>query len=355
MPRDEKPFIAISMGDPAGIGPEICLKALPHPDVLETCRPVVVGDRRMLEAIGPKLTRPPTIHSIERPSEGRFHPGILNVIDLRNADPAEIPWGQVSRQAGQAAFEYVLHATDLTMTGQTQALVTAPFQKEAINLAGHHYAGHTELLTDLTRAPSHAMMLAVGRFRVAHVAGHVALREACDRVRLDRILEVIRLSDEAMRRIGIAEPSVAVAALNPHGGEAGLFGREEIEEIAPAVEAARAQGIMAFGPMPADTMMAKVAAGAYDVAIAMYHDQGHVAIKLIGFQFDQKAGSWSSVRGVNVTLGLPIVRTSVDHGTAFDIAGRGIASEASMVDAIEWAVALAGGDSSRILRPNQTA
>jgi 4-hydroxythreonine-4-phosphate dehydrogenase len=336
------------MGDPAGVGAEVCVKALDRPEVYRLCRPVVVGDLGVLKAVAEILGVAPRWNTIERIEEGRFEPGSVDVIDLANLDRNAVAWGQVSSMAGEAAYAYVVRSAEVVLAGEAEALVTAPIHKEALNLAGHHYAGHTELLAELTCAQSYAMMLAVGRLRVAHVTGHVSLRDACERLSCDRVLEVIILSDQAMRRIGIRQPRVAVAALNPHAGEAGLFGREEIEQILPAIEAARQRGISAEGPLPADTMMAKVVAGGYDVAVAMYHDQGHIAVKFVGFQYDQRAKTWSTVRGVNITLGLPIIRTSVDHGTAFDLAGRGLASEQSMVDAIEWAVALAGGDASKL-------
>ncbi|MBN1345614.1 MAG: 4-hydroxythreonine-4-phosphate dehydrogenase PdxA [Phycisphaerae bacterium] len=343
-----RPLLAISMGDPAGVGAEVCVQALSRAEVYERSRPLVVGDAGSLEAAARAVKVGVSLNRIASPAEGRFEAGRIDVVDLGNVDRGVVEWGQVCAEAGQAAYEYVIRAAELVMAGQADALVTGPIHKEALNLAGHHYAGHTELLAGLTKTRSYAMMLAVGRLRVAHVTGHLSLREACERVRRDRVLEVVVLTDEAMRRIGLARPRIAVAALNPHGGEAGLFGREEIEEIGPAVREARARGIEAEGPLPADTMMAKVAGGGYDAAVAMHHDQGHIAIKLMGFAYDRRVGQWSTVRGVNVTLGLPIVRTSVDHGTAFDVAGRGVVNADSMVDAIDWATALSGGDVARI-------
>lgn len=332
------------MGDPAGVGPEVCVQALSRPEVYQVCRPVVVGDAETLLAAADVLGKRPDIVGVESTEDGRYEPGAIDLLELANVNRDEVRWGQVSAAAGQAAYEYVVRAARLVMDGQADALVTAPIHKEALNLAGHRYAGHTELLAELTDTRSVAMMLAVGHLRISHVSGHVSLRQACDLVKRRRILEVIALTGAAMRRIGIERPRVAVAALNPHSGEGGLFGREEVDEIAPAVQDARRRGLDVDGPLPADTMMAKVAGGGYDAAVAMHHDQGHVAIKLTGFAYDERIGGWSTVRGVNVTLGLPIVRTSVDHGTAFDVAGRGLVSADSMIDAIHWAVALAGGD-----------
>ncbi len=342
------PLLAISMGDPAGVGPEVCVQALMRADVYGLARPFVVGDAATLHRAAGVLGVDVELHDIDEPQQGRYKPGVIDVVDLANVDGRQVRWGRVSADAGEAAYQYVTTAAALVTEGRADAIVTAPINKEAINLAGHHYAGHTELLAELTATRSYVMMLTVGLLRIAHVTGHVSLREACDLAKYDRILEVIRLTDKAMRRIGIDRPRIAVAALNPHGGEAGLFGRTEIEDIAPAVEDARRQGIDADGPLPADTMMAKVVGGGYDAAVAMHHDQGHIAVKLMGFVFDSAAQAWSSVRGVNITLGLPIVRTSVDHGTAFDAAGKGTVSPASMLDAIDWAAALAGGDVARI-------
>jgi len=348
IPVIHRPRIVISMGDPAGIGPEVCLKALLRREVRDLCRPVVVGAMETLRAVAEIIGVHPEWHDVERPEAARDEPECINVVDVGDVDRSTVRWGQISAAAGAAAYAYVVRAAQMVMARQADALVTGPIQKEALNLAGHPYAGHTELLAELTETRRYAMMLAVGRLRVVHVSGHVPLRQACDQVRRDRVLEVVVLADEAMRRIGIARPRVGVAALNPHGGEAGLFGREEIEQIVPAIKAARHRGITVEGPLPADTMMAKAAAGGYDVAVAMYHDQGHVAVKLVGFTYDRSRQEWSVVRGVNITLGLPIVRTSVDHGTAFDVAGRGVASESSMVDAIRWAVALVGGEARNV-------
>ncbi len=345
---ETRPLLAISMGDPAGVGPEVCADALSRSETVRVARALVVGDAARLEEAVGIVGLATEVRAVDAPAEARFEPGVLNVVDLANVDPAVIRWGEVSKAAGQAAYDYVLTAARLVMQEKADALVTAPISKEAVNLAGHHYAGHTELLAELTHVERYVMMLAVGGLRVAHVTGHLALCAACRRVRRDRVREVIELTHQAMRRIGIRQPRIAVAALNPHGGEGGLFGREEIEEIAPAVEDARTAGIAAFGPLPADTMMAKVAGGGYDAAVAMHHDQGHIAVKLLGFAYDERTGGWTTVRGVNVTLGLPIVRTSVDHGTAFDVAGKGVANAQSMIDAIEWAAALAGGDAQHL-------
>ena len=230
---------------------------------------------------------------------------------------------------------------ELALDKKIDATVTNPLNKEALNLAGHHYAGHTEIYADLTNTDKYTMMLADGNLRVVHVSTHVSLREACDRATKERVLDVIRIADKACKNLGIKNPRVAVAGLNPHCGENGLFGREEIEEINPAVEAAKAEGINALGSLPADTVFSKANGGMFDIVVAMYHDQGHIPLKLLGFVYDQEKQSWQAVQGVNITLGLPIIRTSVDHGTAFDQAGKWSASELSLENAIDYAIRLA--------------
>lgn len=249
--------------------------------------------------------------------------------------------GQVSAAAGDAAFRYVRKVIELAMDGKVDATVTNPLNKEAMNLAGHHFSGHTEIYAHYTGTEHYTMMLAHNDLRVVHVSTHVSLREACDRVKKDRVLEVISIADKACRDMGIAKPRIGVAGLNPHCGEGGLFGREEIDEIAPAIEAARIAGIDAQGPIPPDTIFSKAIGGWYDIVVAMYHDQGHIPLKVVGFVYDREKQSWSAVEGVNITLGLPIIRTSVDHGTAFDQAGTGKANELSLKNAIEYAVRFA--------------
>lgn len=255
--------------------------------------------------------------------------------------PEDFAIGQVSAAAGNAAFRYVRKVIELAMDGKVDATVTNPLNKEAMNLAGHHFSGHTEIYAYYTGTEHYTMMLAHKDLRVVHVSTHVSLREACDRVKKDRVLEVIRIADKACRDMGIASPRIGVAGLNPHCGEGGLFGREEIDEITPAIEAARTAGINAQGPIPPDTIFSKALGGWYDIVVAMYHDQGHIPLKVVGFVYDREKQAWSAVEGVNITLGLPIIRTSVDHGTAFDQAGTGKANELSLKNAIEYAVRFA--------------
>lgn len=243
--------------------------------------------------------------------------------------------------AGNAAFQYVKKVIELAMERQIDATVTNALNKEAMNLAGHHFSGHTEIYAEYTGTRKYTMMLAHENLRVVHVSTHVSLREACDRVKKDRILEVIRIADQACRQLGITRPKIGVAGLNPHSGENGMFGREEIEEITPAIEEAKAEGILADGPVPPDTVFSKARGGWYDIVVAMYHDQGHIPLKVVGFVYNHEEKKWDAVAGVNVTLGLPIIRASVDHGTAFDQAGTGLASELSLVNAVDYAVRMA--------------
>ena len=338
----DRPIIAVTMGDPASIGPEITVKALSGPEVYAYCRPLVVGDLCMLERAR-EITGCADVrfNPVSAPAEARFQPGTIDVIDLGLVDAVTLPIGRVSAQAGEAAFRYVEKVIALALAGEADGTVTNAFNKEAINLAGHHYSGHTELYAEYTHTQKYTMMLAHGDLRVVHVSTHVSLREACDRVKKARVLEVIRIAWQACRDLGIERPRVGVAGLNPHSGENGLFGREEIEEIIPAIEAARAQGIDADGPVPPDTVFSKARGGWYDIIVAMYHDQGHIPLKLLGFVYNRERGAWDAVEGVNITLGLPIVRTSVDHGTAFDQAGTGTANPASLINAIDYAARLA--------------
>lgn len=339
--KDTKPILAVTMGDPAGIGPEICARALGAAQALDICRPVLIGDmhpmRRALAACGLNRAR---LREIERPQDAVFEENTINVIAAGAARAGGYEEASASAAAGRAAFEYVRRAIELAMDGGVDGTVTAPLCKESLNMAGLHYAGHTEIYAQLTGCKKYAMMLAHHHFRVVHVSTHVSLREACDRVTRARVLDTIRLADSACRALGIARPRVAVAGLNPHCGEGGLFGREEIDEIAPAVSDARESGIDAQGPIPPDTVYSKLNAGMYDICVAMYHDQGHIPTKLLGFAYDAQAGRWQSVCGVNITLGLPIVRVSVDHGTAFDIAYRGVASPDSLFSALAYAAQL---------------
>lgn len=338
----ERPILAITMGDPASIGPEITVKALARQEIYQICRPLVVGDACMLERAR-RVTRLEDIrvHRVTASTEAEYAPGTIDVLDMRLVDAEALPVGRVSAAAGEAAFRYVEKAIALAMADEVDGTVTNAFNKEAVNLAGHHFSGHTEVYAAYTHTKNYTMMLARGDLRVVHVSTHVSLREACDRVKKDRVLEVIRIAWQACRDLGIDRPRVGVAGLNPHSGENGLFGREEIEEIIPAIEAARVQGVEVDGPVPPDTVFSKARGGWYDIVVAMYHDQGHIPLKLLGFVYNRERRAWDTVDGVNITLGLPIVRVSVDHGTAFDQAGSGSASPSSLINAIGYAARLA--------------
>ncbi len=337
-----KPVIGITMGDPSSIGPEITRKVFAGGKIFDSCRPLVVGDAAVLAAAEAYVGRDGLkIHAISSPAEAVYEKGTVDVLDMKAVTPSEIQIGTVSARAGDAAFRYVEKVIDLALAGQVDATVTNAISKEAINLAGHHYAGHTEIYAQKTGTEHYTMMLACGTLRVVHVSTHVSLRKACDLVKKERILEVIRIADDACRRMGIVAPRIGVAGLNPHSGENGMFGTEEIEEIAPAVRQACLEGISADGPVPPDTVFSKARGGFYDIVVAMYHDQGHIPLKVTGFVYNHEKEMWDAVEGVNITLGLPIIRTSVDHGTAFDQAGKGTASELSLENAISYAVLFA--------------
>lgn len=343
------PIIGISTGDPAGVGPEVTVKALAEAVVTKQCRPLVVGDAQVLEQALEFTGSGLRINRVVNVSEARFDTGIVDVYDLGNVDMSAFRLGETSAMCGQAAFEYVVKVIELAMSQQVDATVTGPINKESINLAGHRYGGHTEIYAEYTGSKKYAMLLVEDGLRVIHVSTHVSLRDACDLVRKERVTEAIELMDEACKRLGIEQPRIGVAGLNPHSSDGGLFGDEEEKQIIPAIEDALARGYRVEGPIPADTLYPKAIGGVYDGCVAMYHDQGHIPFKIVGFQWDRAARRMSSVRGVNITLGLPIIRTSVDHGTAMEIAGQNVASAEAMVLAIDYALALhrSGGGNGR--------
>jgi 4-phospho-D-threonate 3-dehydrogenase / 4-phospho-D-erythronate 3-dehydrogenase len=326
------PLIAVTMGDPAGIGPEIIASTFAGEDFREHNRAVVVGDVGILERAASLLDLPLRANPIAGPEEATFETGNIDVIPETEL-PKDLPFGELDTRAGDAAFRYVERATALAGAGSVGAIATAPLNKEAMHLAGHEYPGHTEILAELTGTQDYAMMLVTDELKVIHVSTHVSLRTAVERVRPERELAVIRLAHESLRKLGVESPRVAVAGLNPHAGENGLFGTEDAEQIAPAVAAAVEEGIDATGPHPPDTVMMRARTGTFDIVVVQYHDQGHIPIKLMGFD-----------TGVNVTVGLPFFRTSVDHGTAFDIAGKGEADPSSLRAAIDLARTLAGAE-----------
>ena len=329
----QKPAIAVTMGDPCGIGPEVVVKALADPWVYSSCRPLVVGSTFAMARAAALTGLDMRVNRLRDPAAAGRDPAVLDVLDPGNLDPEDITVGRISPQCGRAAMEWVAKAGELALAGRVAALATAPLNKEAASLAGYQSIGHMELLQELSGAKTVATMLMAKNLRVVHLTTHRSLRLACDYVKKDRILQFLRLTHDSFVKWGIHRPQIGVAALNPHGSDGGLLGNEEAEEISPAVAAAQEQGIEAIGPVPADTIFHQATEGRYDVVLAMFHDQGHIPVKVYGFE-----------ESITANLGLPFVRTSVDHGTAFDIAGKGIAAHTSMLEAIRLAVALAKGN-----------
>jgi 4-hydroxythreonine-4-phosphate dehydrogenase len=336
----KNPIIAISSGDPAGIGPEVLVKTLSDPEVYMSANPLAVADSGVLASTIDSLGLDITLNIIDSPTKGLFVPGTIDLIDLKNVISGSITPGIPSANSGRAAFEYVSKVISLAMKRDVDATVTGPISKEAIRMAGYGFAGHTEIFAHFTGASDYAMMLAEGDFRVVHVNTHVSMLEAIKRITSERIYNTIRLTDNTLKMMGIKNPRIAVNGLNPHAGENGLFGSEESDHIIPAISKAQVKGINADGPHPPDTIFPKMKGGLYDVVVCMYHDQGHIPVKLLGFRLGKESGKWENISGVNITIGLPIVRVSVDHGTAFDIAGKGIANCESMKQAVSYAAIL---------------
>ena len=330
------PRLAITMGDPAGVGPEIIVKAArrlkPRLDAGEM-RLLVIGHRSALMAARALLGE--TLAFAEGDDDATL--ALLSA----GAEQTPIAFGQVAAEAGRFSYLAVARAVEMAQAGTIDAIVTAPLNKAALNLAGYKYAGHTDMLADLTGAPSSVMLLVHGDMRVSHVTTHVALADVPRLLTPARLRRVIDLTIAAVQDLGIARPRIAIAALNPHAGEGGLFGRQDIEISTPVIEACRAEGLDVSGPVPGDTVFVKLRARQFDAVVAMYHDQGHIPVKLLGFNVDPETGVWQALSGVNVTLGLPVIRTSVDHGTAFDIAGTGKANEDSLIEAVDCALRMA--------------
>lgn len=336
---------AVTMGDPAGIGPEILLQAARNADVTGRVRVVAIADFDTLNAASDVVEDAPELYRLTDVSRGAIRnapPGVLPVLDLNNVSVKTLARGTVRGEYGQAAYDSISRSIELAQAGVVDAVVTNPIHKEAIRAAGIQEPGHTEIFARLTNTTDYAMMLAHGQLRVVHVSTHVSLRQACDAVKRARVERVIRLAADAVSRLEERDLPIAVAGLNPHAGEHGLFGTEEEEEIIPAIDAARRDGLSVVGPFPPDTLFPRGLSGEFSAIVVMYHDQGHIPLKLSGFRVDPETGTFSDVSGINVTLGLPIIRTSVDHGTAFDLAGTGRASPASLVQAIIYAGRLAG-------------
>jgi 4-hydroxythreonine-4-phosphate dehydrogenase len=325
-----RPIIAITMGDPAGIGPEIIMRSLGHAEVFSLCRPLVIGNADRLRKAGAIVGSTLDVRSVCGPEGASFQPGNVDVVDL-DVVPADLPFGQNSAVGGEAAYRFIERACRMVVAGEADAICTAPISKEALHAAGHRYPGHTELLAHLTGTPEVSMMLTAPKLRVIHVTTHIGLLDAIERINAGLVERTIARGHATLVKAGIANPKIGVCAINPHAGENGLFGRgEEEEKIAPAVRACQVKGWAVEGPLPADTLFFRAGRGDFDLVVAMYHDQGHGPIKVLGIE-----------AGVNITVGLPVVRTSVDHGTAFDIAGTGKADERSLLEALRQAVELA--------------
>lgn len=334
------PILAVTMGDPAGIGPEIAVKTFAKKDTYTKCKPVLVGHTLTITDAIHQFGLNLQTNVIQHITEAKFQFGIIDIIPVANNHVKKIENGIVSAEAGDIAFKSVVKAIELALSKEVDGTVTGPIHKEAINMAGHHFSGHTEIYAHYTKTKKYAMLLVDENIKVIHATTHVSLRQACDLIKKERILEVIQLLNEGLKKLGITNPRIGVAGLNPHSGDGGLFGSEDIEEIKPAVVEAQNNGLVVDGPIPSDSLFAQANGGKYDGCVAMYHDQGHIPFKLLGFNYDKEKKTMKSVRGVNITLGLPIIRTSVDHGTAFEIAGKGLASPDALTQAIEYATKL---------------
>lgn len=331
---ESRRYIGITMGDPAGIGSEIIVKSLVNKEVYKKCIPVVIGDAKCMEDAIKFCNSTLKLRLIDKVEDAIGELGYIDCINLGYFDNKPWSYKMASAECGDACFNYITYAIELANKRLIDAVITGPINKEAINLAGHHYSGHTEIFAEYTGTKDFAMLLASGNLRVIHVSTHCSLREACDRVKKDRVLRVIKLANEGMRLLGFENPTIGVAGLNPHCSENGLFGYEEANEIIPAIDAAKEEGINVVGPEAPDTVFVKAMGGKYDIVVAMYHDQGHIPLKLSGFKLNPRTNTYSSMSGINCTIGLPIIRASVDHGTAYGKAGEGRANEESMLDAL---------------------
>ena len=353
-----RPILGITMGDPFGNGPEITVRALHDKTVYDRCRPLVVGDVSSMEyalRVAKKVSGIDlALNPVRSVQDAKFAYGTIDVLDMGLVPKEQIPDTTDQEEpkpfgigacalGGEASFQYVKKVIELAMAGEIDATVTNALSKEAINMAGHHYSGHTEIYADYTHTDKYTMMLAHEELRVVHVSTHGSLREACDRVKKVRVLECIRIANEGCKALGIENPKIGVAGLNPHCGENGMFGTEEIQEIQPAIDEALAEGINIpeKKPTPPDTVFSKALGGWYDIVVVMYHDQGHIPLKVKGFVYNKQEKHWEAVAGVNVTLGLPIIRASVDHGTGFGHAGSGHANELSLINAMDYAIQFA--------------
>ena len=321
-----KPLIAVTMGDPAGIGPEIVARTIDDKEIFNIARCIVIGDRKIMEKAIQIVGADLKIHVTDNPAEGDYSEGVLNLIDLDNINMDQFEYGKVSAMCGQAAYDYIAKSIEITMSGQADAVATTPINKESLHAAEVPFIGHTEIFGALTGTEDPLTMFETNGLRVLFLTRHKSLRDMLDDIKKDRIIDYVQRCTEALRKLGVNEGTMAVAGLNPHSGEHGLFGWEEVNEIAPAVEELKKQGYDVAGPVPADSVFHQAAMGKYNSVLSLYHDQGHIATKTLDFD-----------RTISITNGMPILRTSVDHGTAFDIAGKGIAGAVSMKEAVRLA------------------
>jgi 4-hydroxythreonine-4-phosphate dehydrogenase len=330
-----KPVIGITMGDAAGIGPEIIVKSLAHPELYDTCQPLIIGDTKRLQKVDEIVGTGLKFNTIGHPRDALFTPGTVDCIDL-GLIPEDLPFGKISPIAGDAAYRYIERTIDLIKDGELQAICTAPLNKEALHAGGHIFPGHTEILAHLVGIEEVSMMLSAPGLRVIHVTTHIGLIDAINKIEPGLVLRTIERAHDTLQRAGIENPRIGVCGINPHAGENGLFGyREEEDKIIPAINETHSRGWSVEGPLPADTLFFRAGRGDFDIVVAMYHDQGHGPVKVLGLE-----------AGVNITVGLPVIRTSVDHGTAFDIAGKGIADERSLLEALRQAIELANREKS---------
>ena len=322
----EKPIIAVTMGDPAGIGPEIVAKSIADKATYDVARCIVIGDKKVMEKAIEIVGADLKVNVVESPADGDYSYGVLNMIDLDNIDMSMFEYGKINAMCGQAAFDYIKKSIEITMDKQADAVATTPINKESLHAAEVDFIGHTEIFGALTGTDDPLTMFETNGLRVFFLTRHKSLRDMLDDIKKDRIIDYVERCTDALRRLGVKEGTMAVAGLNPHSGEHGLFGWEEVKEIAPAVEELRERGFNVAGPVPADSVFHQAAQGRFNSVLSLYHDQGHIATKTLDFD-----------RTISITNGMPILRTSVDHGTAFDIAGKGIAGAVSMEEAIRLA------------------
>ncbi|MCX8129340.1 MAG: 4-hydroxythreonine-4-phosphate dehydrogenase PdxA [Clostridia bacterium] len=327
----DRPVIGIPLGDPAGIGPEIVVKALINSGVYKNCKPLVIGNIGVMKRICTDIGLDIKFNVIEDPVKGRYCPGLIDLVSLENIEYNGIKYGEVQAEAGRAAYDYIVKTTEFALDGKINAIATTPINKEAIKAANIDFIGHTEMLADLTKTDDPLTMFQVYSLRVFFLSRHVSLRKACDLVKKQRLFDYVVRCDNALKRLGLDRRLIAIAGLNPHSGEHGLFGDEETREVIPAVTALKEKGFDVVGPVPADSVFYQALKGRYDAVLSLYHDQGHIATKTVDFE-----------KTISLTIGMPFLRTSVDHGTAFDIAGKGIASPVSMEEAIRLAALYCG-------------